>query len=222
MKTLAPGRQKLALLGFCVLTAVFIGVEFSRDYALDAGPITTVASTDPVQAAAADPIGDSQFEEIAARPLFYPERRPLVADPTPEAPVETLPAAQPARELTLSAVILAGEQRIALLQAANEPKLQRLAIGESLDGWSVEAIEAERVRLRRGEETRVVELKMIMSAAVPPQEIQPRTRQIGRNRMPPARLQPGAPEPGPAAEAGAPLEAPLPTPGIDTQAAKPQ
>ncbi len=224
MKTLTPGRPKLAMLCFCVLTAVFIGVEFSRDYALDAGTQTAAGElADAGPTPATDPIGDNQFEEIAARPLFYPERRSIVADPAPQAPAEiSPPPTLPARELTLSAVILSGEQRIALLQAANESKLQRLVIGESLDGWTVAAIEANQIRLRRGEETRVVEIKLITSTAMPPQEAQPRTRLISRNRMPPARLPPAAPEPGPDTEAGATVEAPASAPGIDSQAAKTQ
>lgn len=224
MKIPAPSRQKLVILGFCVLTAAFILVEFSRDYALDAGTLT--AAGEPAAAGsapAADPIGDSQFEEIAARPLFYPERRPIVADPEPQVPTENSPPPTlPARELTLSAVILSGEQRIALLQAANEPKLQRLVIGESLDGWTVASIEANQVRLRRGEETRVVEIKMRKSATAPPQETQPRTRLISRNRMPPARLQPTSPEPGPATDTSATVAAPASAPGIDSQADKTQ
>ncbi|OGT74868.1 MAG: hypothetical protein A3I78_10500 [Gammaproteobacteria bacterium RIFCSPLOWO2_02_FULL_56_15] len=222
MKAPAHNNFRLLMIGFCVLAAVYLLLEFSRDYPLDTGDAPMFQDrADTGLAPVYAPGGSGPYDQITARPLFNPDRRPEHSgNPTPvgTAPVTIADAPGPAADLSLSAVILTNDQRIALLQKASERKLIRLSEGESLDGWVVETIQADRVQLRRGEETRVVEIVMKKSAALPPKEAPQKARQITGNRMPPTRLQPAEP----AMEASAPVETPPPAPGIDTGAAKTQ
>lgn len=88
------------------------------------------------------------FAVIVERPLFQPSRRPpaepLAAAPAPRQP-EPLTA-------TLRGIVSNGGQRTALLWVQGHTKLLRLSGGEVHQGWRVEAIEEDRIVLRRGDD----------------------------------------------------------------------
>jgi hypothetical protein len=88
----------------------------------------------------------TQFREVINRPLFTESRRPPSADDT--APVAEVPEAtgEP-KDLTLSAVVIVGEQRTALFQKARTGETLRRAHGEEIDGWTVERISPDGVAL---------------------------------------------------------------------------
>jgi hypothetical protein len=102
-----------------------------------------------------EPPSRHELEEIAARPLFSPSRRPFVAveEEAPLAPVESLPPVE------LIGVLVTEQQRGALMQAAGEGEASWVREGNKIQGWDVEKIEDSRVRLRAGHRLETVELR---------------------------------------------------------------
>lgn len=101
------------------------------------------------------PPSRDEIEEIAARPLFSPSRRPFVAPEEEEAPApaQSLPSVQ------LIGVLVTEQQRAALVQTAEGGDPSWVREGTTLGGWRVEKIEENRVHLRTGERLEVVELR---------------------------------------------------------------
>ncbi len=100
-----------------------------------------------------------EFNEIIERPLFMSDRRPFVAANTVAAPDKRQADRTVAQEdFMLSAVIITGEKRIALLQSKKDRKLQKLHQGDELDGWMLKEIQPSEVFLTKGSKTRRLEL----------------------------------------------------------------
>ena len=99
-----------------------------------------------------------QFNEISARPLFFPSRRPFAA-PTDDAAAQAAAGAEPAAALELIGVLLTDRERAALLQPTGEPAPQWAREQQTVAGWLVEEIAADRVRLRDGDRVELVELR---------------------------------------------------------------
>jgi hypothetical protein len=102
-----------------------------------------------------EPPSRDELEEIAARPLFSPSRRPFVAVEEEEAPapVESLPPVE------LVGVLMTEQQRGALVKAAGEGEATWVREGNRIQGWEVERIEDSRVQLRAGDRLETVELR---------------------------------------------------------------
>ncbi len=101
------------------------------------------------------------YAAVVERPLFSPARRPAVVAP-PDA------AAPPARsdELTLRGVMLAPHKRVALIEIEGADEEARwLAEGETLHGWTIEAIHARHVVLSEDGESRQLALDWEATAA---------------------------------------------------------
>jgi hypothetical protein len=96
------------------------------------------------------------LDDITARPLFSPSRKPFVAaeeaEPAPVA-ARTLPAVQ------LIGVLVTEQQRAALMQAEGAVEPSWVREGADIDGWRVEAIEHSRVHLRADDRLETVELR---------------------------------------------------------------
>jgi hypothetical protein len=99
-----------------------------------------------------------QFNEISARPLFFPSRRPF-APPPAEATAQAAEDAEPAVALELIGVLLTERKRAALLQPAGQPGAQWAREQQTFAGWLVEEIAPNHVRLREGDRVEVVELR---------------------------------------------------------------
>jgi hypothetical protein len=101
------------------------------------------------------PPSRDEIEEIAARPLFSPSRRPFVAPEEEEAPApaESLP------EVQLIGVLMTEQQRAALVQQTEGGDPSWVREGTAVGGWRVEKIEGSRVHLRAGGRLEVVELR---------------------------------------------------------------
>lgn len=108
----------------------------------------------------------SALQATVDRPLFSPSRRP---PPSPDAlstadtgPAETLEgeAADGAADapFTLLGVASGSARTIALLRRLDGADVLRVRVGEEIDGWTIEAIAADSITLRRGQETRVLRL----------------------------------------------------------------
>jgi hypothetical protein len=96
-----------------------------------------------------------QFNEISARPLFFPSRRPFALP----AEAQAATVAEPAAALELIGVLLTDRQRAALLQPLGQADALWAREQQTVAGWLVEEIAADRVRLREGDQVEVVELR---------------------------------------------------------------
>lgn len=103
------------------------------------------------------------FSETIERPLFIASRRPI------EAPAPVVAAPEPVGDApaALRGVIISESDRSALLQVDKETNTVWVSEGASFGGWEVEQIQADRVTLRRGGETRTLLLKDETSPARP-------------------------------------------------------
>ncbi|OQX66489.1 MAG: hypothetical protein B6A08_20210 [Sorangiineae bacterium NIC37A_2] len=114
-----------------------------------------------------NPLADLSPATLAAtveQPLFRRSRTPPVPPPPAKAPVvedDTPPPPAKAEEpppLELLGLAVEGNRRIALVKLKPKGELRRLRQGETLDGWTVHAIEDRRLVLERGDRQEVLEL----------------------------------------------------------------
>ena len=108
-----------------------------------------------------------EYAAIVERPLFAPTRAPYsgataapIVGPDQKAGV---PA--DAAEMILTAVLIAQGQRLAILESGRGKSLHKVAVGESVNGWTLMAIEAEAVSLKKGNEVKLLELRIQGSPA---------------------------------------------------------
>ncbi len=90
----------------------------------------------------------SEYAETVERPLFLAARTSIAADS-----VRSVDEAVPQLVLggwRLTGVVIAPGRRIALLTPRGGGQTVRLAPGEEIDGWLIEAVSAEGVTLRAG------------------------------------------------------------------------
>lgn len=97
----------------------------------------------------------ADLQQTVARQLFRATRRAPVPQPVIQA--ESAPADRHSYELV--GVTLFGKRRVALIQASGGDRLQRISEGQRLDRWRVLRIEARRVVIALGDETRELRLK---------------------------------------------------------------
>lgn len=100
------------------------------------------------------------YAESVERPLFAHDRRPHQSAPVPEQPPNQRPVRQadPSR-FVLSAVIMEGNTRVALLRDPTNGTLTRLKEGSSIGGWSLNEVRADSVVLSNGSTTQEVQLR---------------------------------------------------------------
>ncbi len=127
------------------------------------------------------------FDEVVERPLFFRSRRP--PDPDAAPPPEAAPT--PKADFVLTGlVIVAGKERLALLQPAGSKTVERVRQGQEIEGWRVVAIHADRVVLKRGETVREIRLE-----DRPPPKTKARRKRPKRSGVRvPGGLQPTAPD----------------------------
>ena len=122
--------------------AVVATVEAGKPAAAEHG-----ADVHPLASLALDELGDT-----VRRPLFEKQRRPVEA-PKVAAPAAALPTRQAdPSALTLQGIIFnEGGSGIALMRRTQTGQSVRLREGDTVDGWTVERIEAESVHLVQGD-----------------------------------------------------------------------
>lgn len=102
-----------------------------------------------------------QGTEAFTRPMFNSQRAPGPDGPPASASTDTASSdtagSDIASEFTLKGVIIGERGARAALQSDTAPDQTWVGVGDTVDGWKVESINAQRVRLRNGDE--VVELK---------------------------------------------------------------
>ena len=128
----------------------------------DAPPAVTVPPPKPFE-----PQPLVHYAEIVERPVFIDARRPEEAEP-PEPPAA--PPPEPDHPLDLIGVLLVPGAAAALLRPT-EPKnapVLRIAQGETVNGWQLQSVSADRVVLRKGSQIRELVLKREPSPPRPP------------------------------------------------------
>jgi hypothetical protein len=147
-------------LAACAGLAAIVAYQLSSSFPL--APTVTAA---PPGAPALDlaerpalprsPTGDA-VDQIAARPLFSESRRPYAAPPAPVE--EAAQPTQPSLPLELAGTFLTGTDQAALLLVSGGAPTW-LRKGQLIEGWQIEAIEQDRVQLRKGERQQVLQLR---------------------------------------------------------------
>ena len=118
----------------------------------------TAAVLAPAVSARADPVAEGRFRAMAERPLFSPTRRPPPAPATP-LDVPALPVLPPpAPNLTLSGVITGGGGGVALVRRPQDAAPIHVALGGTVDGWTVAEIRPRAIVLRRDARSVTVDL----------------------------------------------------------------
>ncbi len=175
------------LLGACLALATFVYAQLQMA-APGPPPAPAGGETPPLAALPAQlsyamaPLED--FSTILERPLFSPTRRP------PAAGTVAAVASEPELQLTLVGVIISSEEQIAIFRLQDASRFLRLNVGDSFQGWILDAIEPSRVTFSRGE----VEEHIELTYDVPPPVQKPKRRkrrERKRRNQDPAEIQPG-------------------------------
>lgn len=158
-----------------------------------AAPRTTPEITLPA------PLPDFQMAPLADftatldRPLFLPERRPPEID---EQAKQEAKAALTPLKVVVSGVIMSDAGTFALVQREGATEILRLAVRDTIDGWSVTDILPDRVVFRRGAERQEVELKDLAPqhrpSVRPPGRDRRRQRAVPQNPPSRSRAAPGS------------------------------
>lgn len=154
----------LVLGGFAVALLVVIALEAGWGLGRPAVPAATAVKAAPVDSKLLPPLADAAPEQVypetGARPLFTPTRRP--------APAAEAVGSMVKGQFVLQGVTILGDTRIAMLRDKNGGKIYRVEKGKDVNGVTVADIQAERVTLRQGGDSEVVELLAQKAGAAPP------------------------------------------------------
>ncbi len=188
-----PGRPSVVLLliclalGWLVYEALGAKPRQHRPVSGPAGKTATVEPPPPLPSFTMPDLG--QLATTIERPLFMPTRRP----PPPEEVVKVevkapAPAPVPLEPLKVgvSGLIISDSERLALLRRESGGDLLRMAIGDTIDGWTVKDIQADGVIFDRDGETTEVKLRDLKPGqsrkASRPTKKPPRNRRRTRSR----------------------------------------
>ncbi len=140
------------------------------------------------------PADTSQFIAMLDRPLFSPTRRPPPPPPPPQAPesADNLSTAQ------LSGLFLGQNDGGIIVRIGD--KHRRVRLRESVEGWTLSAVQDRSATFTRGGQSRVLQLPRaaLTGATVrpPPQAAQPPVAAPVRPASPPPMAAPSASPPG--------------------------
>jgi general secretion pathway protein N len=105
---------------------------------------------------------DSEYKQIAERPLFVPTRRP--APPANSAPQVVMKKGQ----FKLAGTTVGKDISVAYLVETASNKTHRVNMGNEINGIRVERVDASRVVLKQGEDTEELVLRTSQSPKLPP------------------------------------------------------
>lgn len=170
----APTSTVLMVLA--ALLAVLVSVQASLPL-FDPEPIKPIESSlselsDGMSSAALDqyaPPPLASLTETVDRPLFSSTRRvpaePTVAAQLPDAPA---PVSVNPPDVKLTAVVINGEDRVAVVRLAESSVFERLREGDQVEGWLVERIGPQSLRLLRDKTPHEVDLRSFEPAPARP------------------------------------------------------
>ncbi len=153
------------LMGLCAILSAIVYVEiahgpFNRSSVSLTPPGGDIALAEPSRAAASLPPLEN-FSEIVDRPLFIPSRRPIQADDGAVAG-----SGVTRNQFILVGVVIAAEERMAVMQRRAARDILRVVEGQQIDGWTVESITPEGVRLRHDDLIEEITLRETTGPAV--------------------------------------------------------
>lgn len=163
--------MRITLAGLAAMCLLLSGItlyEWVRPFRLSTDTPLIQPNKEPAvaepKALANRPVSSLEtFSEIIERPLFRKDRRPYV----PETPIEPEPVRDTRPDITtqisLSAVVIDGDERIALIERKHDKKLQQLRQGETFNGWTLNHIQADDITMQKGQETRQIALAVKLS-----------------------------------------------------------
>ena len=149
----SPFRALILSALLCVGLGVALVVELNAAAPAAQQP----ASTAPPAAAALPEISNrftlpplASFAEVVERPLFSSSRRPTAT--------ETQQHVDQPLSASLAGIVISASSSSIIVAHGDPPSLTRLKQGDELDGWSISAIEPNRVLFRRGSEEQQLKL----------------------------------------------------------------
>jgi hypothetical protein len=151
------GLLLLAIVGLGTVVVLELAGGVSIAPEVTAAARAAVAAVAPVRPTKFQPPPARQFDEISDRPLFFPSRRPFVPPAAPDS--QAASTDEPAAKIELIGVLLTDHERAALVQPEGQPAAHWVHEQQTVAGWLVEEIAADRVRLRDGDHVEVVKLR---------------------------------------------------------------
>lgn len=158
-----------ALIAVCVLLGMILLAELNHDYSIPGEPENVDAINPPARIEAMETarplVAIAAYEDIVNRPLFNEDRQPYVyvAPPPEEKPVKTrerpVPP-KPPQQFSLTAIVITPETSLAILQGGKDKSLQRVRLGETIDGWTLTDIQDQSIVLTQGEQTQTLDLEV--------------------------------------------------------------
>jgi len=112
---------------------------------LNAEPVAILPAPDTLQVGELQRLGmvsPVQSDELRARPVFWPSRRPVVEASNGAATVAKIPKAKQKNELdkvTVLGVFGSGETAVVIAQV--EGKKRRIMLGDKVVGWTLKSVE---------------------------------------------------------------------------------
>lgn len=139
----SPSRLPLLLAGLCAVavTVIYLGLQWDPLVHARTSPLAAAGpGASAVEPGFSMPALAS-FSETAIRPLFAETRRPAAEPATPAA------ARAPLRRLdaSLVGIVLKPGERWALVRGGADKEPRRVLEGQSVDGWRVVRILADRI-----------------------------------------------------------------------------
>ena len=164
-ETSSPHQRLVTLLLLLLCGGLSVAIYIGAREPMTSAGVAAPASPPSAPAAASDsgpvfvmpPL--SSFADVLARPLFSEtRRRPKAGTARDDKPAD----------FTLVGIIISPTERHALLSHGTPAQLEHVAVGQSVDGWTVTAIEPSRVLLAQGvRETEISTGKKPVEAAKP-------------------------------------------------------
>jgi hypothetical protein len=159
-----------SLIVVCVVLVIVLLVEVNRDYSIISDTANANSVNQPLTTPAIQTndsfVAIEAYEDIINRPLFNDDRKPYVyTEPVVQEkpPVKTRGRPtphKPQQQLSLTAIVITPEKSLAILQAGKDKSLQRVRLGETIDGWTLDEIQDQSIVLKQGERTQTLELEV--------------------------------------------------------------
>jgi len=163
---------RLILLGLCVIFTTLLLFELNPEYSNNIKSEVIDVDLSPTDSGIA--LKEfvfpkiTAFNEIIERPLFNETRLPFETGKPEQTVVDTRKNNTKARnkqeQLSLNAVVMTPDKQIAIIQSGPGKDLQRVALGEAIEGWTLDDVSSHSIRLVKGKEIKDLELEIKNSA----------------------------------------------------------
>jgi hypothetical protein len=169
----------LSLIVVCLALSGLVAIEWLRwqDDAAPPAPPPASLTAPPTTALNFTMPALPTFAEVLSRPLFSSTRHPDEAAPV----IQNAPST-----MTLIAILISPRGPHALVRHGSPAQLDRVVEGQTIDGWTAEAIKVDRIIFRRGDDM----LELVPANAAQPRPAQPPPP--ATPPTPPPRVQPRA------------------------------